>query len=338
MEAAYSASASASAATETQTTLTLEGAETALRRLAPHVVETPIVELDGDAFGLPGTRLVFKLELLQTTNAFKFRGAVNNIMSLVQTPGCRGAVTVSSGNHGIALAEAGRRFGKRVVVFVAPNANPWRRARIEALGAEVKTAQDISGAFAQAMALGDSEHLRLVHPYDGLQTLEGAAALGLEFASQAGELDAVVVPIGGGGLAAGVAFAMQNRQPELTVYGVEPEGAQTMTTSLAAGRPTPAPSLETIADSLAAPMVAPMSFEICRERLSEVLLVDDARIIAAMRLIWSVMRQGVEPSAAISTAAVLGPLRERVVGRRIGLILCGGNQEPDRQFEMLTGD
>ena len=317
--------------------LTREGVEAAAERLAPHVVKTPVVEVDGDGFGLSGASLVFKLELLQTTNAFKYRGAVNHMLDLAEAGEHTGVVTVSSGNHGISLAEAGRRWGVRVVVMMGPRANPWRRERIQSLGAEVRIIEDLSLAFEVAERLAVEEQLRFVHPYDGVHTLEGTASLGLEFSRQAGRLDAVVLPVGGGGLAAGMAFAMRAQQPDLAVYGVEPTGAPTMSVALAAGAPVALTRIETIADSLGAPKAAPLSFALCQQHLAEVLTLDDEAIEAAMRNIYAVLRQAIEPSAAIGTAAVLGPLRERLAGRRIGLILCGANQEPSRQFSMLTG-
>ncbi len=317
--------------------LSRDGIEAAARRLAPHVIKTPVVEVEGAAFGLPGATLVFKLELLQVTNAFKFRGAVNHMLAMAEAGEHGGVVTVSSGNHGISLAEAGRRFGVRVVVMMGPKANPWRRERIQALGAEVRIIEDLNLAFEVAEHLAVEDRLRFVHPYDGVQTLEGTASLGLEFGRQAGRLDAVVLPIGGGGLAAGMGFGMRALQPDLTVFGVEPTGAPTMSGARAAGAPVALTHIETVADSLGAPKAAPLSFALCQEHIAEVLLLDDAETEAAMREIYSVLRQAIEPSAAIGAAAVLGPLRERLAGQRIGLILCGANQEPTRQFSMLTG-
>lgn len=139
--------------------------------------------------------------------------------------------------------------------------------------------------------------------------MEATASLGLEFHAQAGPLDALILPIGGGGLAAGVVFAMQSRHAALTCYGVEPEGAPTMTRALSAGAPVPLTDCSTLADSLAAPIVAPMSFQLCRERLQKVLLISDHQIVSAIRRIYINLRQTVEPSAAVSTAA------ESVVGR-----------------------
>ncbi len=309
--------------------------EATAQRLAPFVVRTPTVTVAGERLGVPEIELEIKLEQLQTTNSFKFRGAMNHLLGLAGDKNCAGVVTVSSGNHGIAVAEAGRRVGARVVVLLSASANLWRREQIEKLGAETRVYANGENPFAQAAALGAREKLHFIHPYDGTETLLATATLGLEFCRQVEPLDAVVLPIGGGGLAAGTSVAFKSLQPTMTVYGAEPEGAPTITSAWETGVPVALRHMSTIADSLAAPMAAPMSLGLCRANLAEVLLLNDESILTAMRVIYSTLHQVVEPSAAITTAAVLGPLRERLAGKRVGLILCGANQDPRSQLEML---
>ena len=311
----------------------LDAIEQAADRLTAHVVRTPVVEVDGERLGVSARTVTVKLEYLQIANAFKYRGAVNHVLG----PGAKGVVTVSSGNHGMALATAGQRHGARVAVVLAPTANPWRRARMAASGAELHVAPDAAAAFAMAVDLAAREDLHFVHPYDGLETIEGTGTLGLEFAEQAPGLDDVVVAVGGGGLAAGVALAMRARNPALQLYGVEPEAAPTLTQALAAGIPVPIALAPTIADSLAAPSAAPMSFALCRAHLATTVLVSDDAIVAAMRTLYAALRLVVEPSAAAGLAALAGPLRETLAGRRVGLILCGANHDPAQQFEMVMG-
>lgn len=318
---------------DTANALTPDAIARAAARLAPHVVHTPVVELDGARLGLDGMQLALKLEHLQTAGAFKFRGATNHMLG---EAGRRGAVTVSSGNHGIALAEAGRRHGARVVVVLSRHANLWKRERMAERGAELHVAPDNVAAFAMARDFAERAGLVFVHPYDGLPTLEGTASLGHEFAAQAGPLDAVVVAVGGGGLAAGVAAALHAADPDTEIFGVEPVGAPTLTRALAAGAPVTIEAPATIADSLAAPIAAPMSLALCRDHLANVVTVSDEAIVAAMRRLYLALRQAVEPSAAVGLAALDGPLRARLAGRRVGLILCGANQDPAAQLAMLA--
>jgi len=298
---------------------------------AADVVRTPVVTIPGARLGLPGTLLTLKLEFLQTSGAFKYRGALNHVAG----PGRGGVVTVSSGNHGVALATAGRAHGVRVVVVLAPGANPWRRARIAALDAEVRVAPSAGEAFGVATDIAAREGLHFVHPYDSAETFAGTASLGAEFAAQAPDLDAVIVAIGGGGLAAGVAAAMRARIADLKVYGVEPDAAPTMTAAFATGRPVAVSLGPTVADSLAAPIAGPTAFAQCREHLAGIVTVADSAIVAAMRELYLALRLAVEPSAAAGLAALAGPLREALTGRHVGLILCGANQDPVAQCAML---
>ncbi len=164
-----------------------------------------------------------------------------------------------------------------------------------------------------------------VHPFEGPLTALGTATVGLEFMEQAPDLDAVIIPIGGGGLCAGMATAIKQLNPRCAVYGVEPEGADTMRRSFAAGTPQAIDTVRTIADSLGAPYALPYSFDLCRRHVDELVLIDDEAIRRAMGLLFSDMKLAVEPAGAAATAALCGPLRERLQGGRVGLIVCGAN-------------
>jgi threonine dehydratase len=156
-------------------------------------------------------------------------------------------------------------------------------------------------------------------------TALGTATLGLEFARQAPDLDALIVPIGGGGLCAGVASAFKLVQPACKVYGVEPEGADSMSRSFEAGTPQTIEKVRTIADSLGAPYALPYSFALCQQNVDDIVLVDDNALRRAMGLLFSEMKLAVEPAGAAATAALTGPLRERLQGKRVGVIVCGAN-------------
>lgn len=165
----------------------------------------------------------------------------------------------------------------------------------------------------------------MIHPFDGPRVSLGTATLGLEFAEQVPGLDAVIVPVGGGGLASGVAAAIKQTHPDCAVYGVEPTGADSMSRSFAAGAPQPAGPITTIADSLAPPFSLPHSFGLCRQLLDDLVLVDDDALCVALYHLFRGAKLAVEPAGAAATAALLGPLRERLRGGRVGLIVCGAN-------------
>ena len=164
-----------------------------------------------------------------------------------------------------------------------------------------------------------------MHPFEGPKTILGTATLGLEFARQAGHLDAVIIPIGGGGLIGGAAVGIKSVLPDCKVYGVEPVGAQGMTQSLAKGEPMAHVEVNTIADSLGAPLHTQGTFEIVRDYVDDVVLIEDDDMRRAMELIFYDLKMAVEPAGAASTAALLGPLRDRLQEQRIGLIACGSN-------------
>jgi threonine dehydratase len=177
-----------------------------------------------------------------------------------------------------------------------------------------------------------------VHPFEGVRTALGTATLGYELAHQVPELDLVLVPIGGGGLCAGVASALKLLQPRCRVIGVEPEGADSMHRSFAAGEPRPIEAVRTIADSLGAPYALPISFELCRRNVDELVLVDDDALRAAMRTLQREAKLAVEPAGAAATAALLGPLRERARGQRVGLVVCGANIDPATYSRLVAED
>jgi threonine dehydratase len=274
----------------------------------------------------PDTDVILKLELFQHTGSFKARGALTVVNSLDDDTRRRGLTAVSAGNHAIAVAYAAARRKTRAKVVMLSSANPARVARCKQLGAEVLLSPGGGAeAFKLAEKLCADEGLTLVHPFEGPLTTLGTATLGLEFAEQAGPLDAVIVPIGGGGLISGVASAFKAVQPRCRVYGVEPEGADTMHRSFAAGSPQRRDDIATIADSLAAPYSLPYGFGICRQVVDQLVKISDDQIVDAMAVLFREMKLAVEPAGAAATAALLGPLRDELRGRRVGLIVCGSN-------------
>ena len=300
----------------------------ARERLGDLIAETPLGRWRSPEIARrmgEDTRVSIKYELFQVTGSFKPRGALTVMLSLPKDVLARGVTAVSAGNHAIATAYAARILGTTAKVVMMKTANPIRVARCRGYGAEVVLAEDVHAAFAQVRQIERDEGRTFVHPYEGPLTTLGTATLGLEICRQAPDLDAVIVPIGGGGLAAGVAAAVKAALPNAKVYGVEPVGADSMTRSLASGSPQAIDRVATIADSLGAPRAEPQSFDLCRRFVDAVVTVDDDALCRAMALLFHEAKLAVEPAGAAAPAAMLGPLRERLMGRHVVAIACGAN-------------
>jgi threonine dehydratase len=217
-------------------------------------------------------------------------------------------------------------------------ANPARVAACRSWGAEVELVENVHRALERVHEIEAAEGRTFVHPFEGPRTALGTATVGLEFCDKAPDLEAVIVPIGGGGLCAGVATAVKLALPRCQIFGVEPEGADSMRRSLAAGKPESIEAVRTIADSLGAPHAAPYSFELCRRALDDLVLVNDDELRRAMGLLFRGMKLAVEPAGAAGTAALLGPLRERLRGRRVGIVVSGTNIDTATYTRLVTTD
>jgi threonine dehydratase len=285
----------------------------------------------------PGTQATLKLELFQHTGSFKARGALVNTLSLDADARERGICAISAGNHAIAAAFAARAVGTSAKIVMKKGANPFRVAECRRFGGEIVFEQDFHAAFRRVDEIRDREGRTLVHPFEGLRTALGTATLGLEFIEQAPDLDAVIVPIGGGGLAAGLATAIRLAKPDCRIFGVEPFGADSMYRSFQAGSPQTIEKIDTIADSLGAPYALPISYALCRASIEEIVRIQDADMVAAMRFLLAHARLAVEPAGAAATAALLGPLRERLAGLRVGIIVCGSNIAADDYARLIGG-
>lgn len=313
-------------------TLTLETVRAVREHNRPYVMETPIHDWRGAEVGArtaAGTTVVLKLELFQYTGTFKARGAVTSLSRLDTDALARGVTAVSAGNHAIATAYAASRLGTSAKVVMIASANPARIARCKAYGAEVLIAPNGAEAFGLAGRIAQNEGRTLIHPFEGAAVAAGTATLGLEFHEQAGPLDAIIVPVGGGGLCAGVSWLFKRLQPQCKVYGVEPVGADSMSRSFAAGAAVDAAPVTTIADSLGPPYSLPYSFALCRENVDRLVLVDDDQIVDAMAVLFREMKLAVEPAGAAATAALFGPLKDELAGKRVGVIVCGANIDLD---------
>ena len=308
--------------------MTLDEIREARRRLGDLILQTPLGRWQADELSRAAgaaTEVLLKLELFQHAGSFKPRGALTVMLALSKEQLARGVTAVSAGNHAMAVGYAARALGTTAKVVMPKSANPARVEGSRAYGAEVELVDDVHQAFARVKEIEATEGRTFVHPFEGPLTALGTATLGLELCEQAGRLDAVIVPIGGGGLCAGVAAAVKLAQPGCKVYGVEPEGADSMHKSFAAGSPQSIDKVRTIADSLGAPYAAPYSFALCKANVDELCLVTDDQLRAAMGLLFRAAKLAVEPAGAAATAALCGPLRAKLEGKRVAIIVCGAN-------------
>ncbi|CAN5648474.1 pyridoxal-phosphate dependent enzyme [soil metagenome] len=299
----------------------------AAARIAAHAHVTPVLRaraLDAEA----GCTLHFKAEHLQRTGSFKFRGACNAVWSLDDDHASAGVVTHSSGNHGAALALAARTRGIPCHVVVPEGAVNAKRIAIEGYGGVLHPcASTLAAREAACAEVGRSTGATLVHPYTDPRVIAGQGTAALELLNTVGALDAVVVPVGGGGLVSGTALALRALAPGCRLFAAEPAGAADAHRSLQCGSRITDVIPDTICDGLRATVGAP-NLALMQAHGVEVLLVEDAQTVAAMRLLLQRTKQLVEPSSAIALAAILTH-PERFAGLRVGVILSGGNVDLD---------
>ena len=295
----------------------------AAARVRPYAHLTPVLQ-STSINRMSGASVFFKCENFQKIGAFKFRGAVNAIFSLPDEAVARGVATHSSGNHGAALSLAASLRGITATVVMPDDANVTKRAAVEGYGGKVilcrPTQIDREVTLARILA---ETGATFIPPYDHRHVIAGQGTAALELLEQSPGLDAILAPIGGGGLLAGTALAAAGLSPDVRVFGAEPAAVDDAYRSLRAGRIQSLKSTNTIADGLRT-RVGEMTFPIIRERVEDILCVSEAEITAAMRLIWERMKIVIEPSSAVAVAALLKS-PELFGAKRVGVILSGGN-------------
>ena len=295
-------------------------------RLAGQTIRTPVMRCAAieDQLG-NGTQVFAKLEFLQRTGTFKARGALATLQSLTAEEHRAGVTAVSAGNHAIATAFAAQATGTTAKVVMTRSANPFRVEACHSYGAEVVIADDVHHAFDLAHEIRDQEGRFFVHPFEGPLVALGTGIVGLEICEQIDAFDAIVIPVGGGGLIGGISNAIKQLRPNVEIIGVEPEGADSMHRSFKTGKPEKLDTVATIADSLGSPFAMPYSYELTRQNVDRLAMVDDSEIRKAMGFLFESMSIGVEPACATSTAGLLGPLRESLRNKRVVLLMCGSN-------------
>lgn len=308
--------------------IALADIQAAAARIAPHAHVTPVLR-SASLDALAGCSLAFKCENFQRVGAFKFRGACNAVWALPADVAGRGVVTHSSGNHGAALALAAKTRGIPAHVVVPQGAVAAKVAAIRAYGATLhECAPTLAARDELAARVADATGALMVHPFTDAHVIAGQGTSALELLREVGELDALVAPIGGGGLIGGSAIAAKGIFPQIRIFAAEPAGAADALVSLQRGERVTDIVPDTICDGLRA-TVGTVNFALLREYAVRVLAVSDADTIAAMRLIFERLKIVVEPSAAVALAAILHQ-REQFAGLRVGVILTGGNVDLDR--------
>ena len=305
--------------------LSLHDSFLAARRIAPHILSTPL-ERSAALSAELGREVWLKLECHQRTGSFKLRGALNRLLTLPEEARARGVLTCSAGNHGLGVAEAARLTGIRATIVVPENASP---AKIEALsrtGSELLlVGADYDAAEAQAPQIAEERGLAFVSPYDDPFVIAGAGTVALEIMRDLPEVGTILVPVGGGGLASGIGIVAKGIHPGVRIVGIQSEASPSMVAALAAGELVTVECADTLADGLAG-NIAPgaITFPLVRDHLDQVICVTEAAIGAAMRTLLDRHHLVVEGSGAVGLAALqsgrLPPLPEPIV-----LILSGGN-------------
>ncbi len=302
---------------------TFEDVEAARARIAPHIHRTPV--LTSSYFNaLTGAELFFKCENFQKAGVFKARGASNAVFGLSDGQAAKGVATHSSGNHGLSLSYAAGRRGISATVVMPRTAPDAKKDAVRGYGATVVECEPSTSSreavFAEVVAQTGAD---FIHPYNDPRVIAGQATCSLELIEDAGPLDAVIAPIGGGGMVSGTCLTLSNISPETKIYAAEPKNADDAYRSLKAGHIIADDAPDTVADGLKVPL-KDLTWHFVSTLVSDILLAGEQEIIDAMYLIWQRMKIVVEPSSAVTLAAILDN-KEQFAGKRVGVILTGGN-------------
>ena len=302
------------------------------------LVQTPVLSLKGSRWEriLPrDAEVSLKLELFQQAGSFKGRGVFLGIQKLADAERAAGVVAASGGNHALAVAWAAKTAGVKATISMPKAVDPVRIQGCRDLGAEVILCDDMPAAFA-VMEEGSEAGKTLMHPFEAEHMILGSATCGLEYVEQC-DADTFVIPVGGGGMISGMACAIKQARPSARVIGVEPIGADSMSQSLKQGRPVVLDKIETFADSLGSPKALPMTYGVAAAYVDEMVQITDDHMRAGMKHYMNNLRIMAEPACAASLAAIAGPLKDQLMGQKVGIIACGSNIGMDRYNTLLAG-
>ena len=304
--------------------VTLLDVETARARLAGVIHETPCA-FSQSLSDLTGARVFVKLENLQMTGSFKERGAANVLLQLSPAERRRGVVTASAGNHGLAVAFHAARLGVGAVIVMPEWAPLTKVTAARRQGAEVVLhGENYDEAYARAREVETERGLVFVHPFDDLRVIAGQGTIGLELAAQVPDLEAVLVPVGGGGLAAGTAVAVKGRRPGVEVIGVQADEVAAMKAAWASGERVTVPSAPTIADGIAVRRAGEHTLALCRRWVDQIVSVSEEEIANAILLLLEIEKTVVEGAGAVPLAALVNK-KVAGAGKTVALVLSGGN-------------
>ena len=292
--------------------------------LYPYVVTTPLLEGSQLINDILNTKIIFKLEFLQNSGTFKARGAINNVLHLNESQKKRGVTAVSAGNHAIAASYVADKFKLKNKIFMYNSANSYRVNKCKEFNANINFTEP-HNAFNQVELASKKEGFFFIHPFDGFLTLQGTASLGYEISTQLKDFDNIIISVGGGGLIGGVASAIKQFNHNCKIIGVEPIGAQGMTQSLKNNIPMKKVIINTVADSLSAPLHMPYSFSVCKEVIDQIVQVSDRELTNAMKFMFENCKMLLEPACVAGIAALLGPLKNKFVNQKTLILLCGSN-------------
>jgi threonine dehydratase len=311
--------------------VSLDDVFAARERIMPHLHRTPTLD-SATLSARTNTQLSIKCETFQRTGSFKARGALNAALLLTPEQRSKGMVTLSAGNHGQGLAFAASKVGARAVVFMPEFAVPAKVDAIRGYGAEAMFAPTMSTVFPAMEAFRKQHGMTFVAPFSDEAIVAGQGVVGLEILEDVPDVETIVVPVGGGGLLAGILVAVKRQRPDVRIVGVEPVGANIVTRSMREGKLIHADHIDTIADGLSAPFAGAVTQPIIEALVDDMVLVTDDEIISAMRLIIERCKILVEPAGAAATAALMTGKVAAPVGSRTVSLLSGGNVD----FAKLT--
>ena len=305
--------------------LTLADIEAARARIRGGIYESPCVE-SIPLSQLTGAHVYCKLDYLQRTGSFKERGARNALLQLSPEQRARGVIAASAGNHALGVAYHSALLGIPVTVVMPKFAPLIKVSNCRQLGATVVLhGSDLSEARVEAEAIAARERLTFIHPFDNEHVIAGQGTIALEILEQAPDVQAIVAPVGGGGLLAGIGTVVEARKPDVRVIGVEPAHAACLTAALAAGHPVPVTLSSTLADGLAVAQAGAFAFDVLRRVVDQVVTVDEATIALAVLRLIELEKSVVEGAGAAPLAAFLAGKLDTLRGRNVVLVLCGGN-------------
>lgn len=307
---------------------TIDDIRQAAERIRPFAHRTPVLTSES-LNAILGVQLFFKCENFQKGGAFKFRGATNAVLSLSDEETAHGVATHSSGNHAAALSLAARARGIPAYIVMPKNAPQVKKAAVAGYGGRITFCEPTLEARESTLReIVEQTGATVVHPFNDSRVIAGAGTAALELLADVPDLDAVIAPVGGGGLLSGTALTVTSLSPQARVIGAEPEGADDAYRSMKEGRIVPSVQPKTIADGLLTSL-GDLTFPILRSHVDEIVTASDPAVVSAMRYVWERMKIVIEPSAAV-TLAILLEHKIDLKGRRVGLILSGGNVDLDR--------